>query len=244
MSTLDKQQEFGQYLRNLRNIAGMSLSQVKREAKVSPAYLSQVESGQRGRPSPQFLEKLARCYRVPRDEMLRRAGYLDDQEREESYDLDELRRALEFAVSDPLIGAVLMRHAVETYQLWTGKQLLGGKPSPLSGEVKAWYENVLRTHPDLASQEDEHGGARGASQREIADSLVLRLASRIIHGPSSELPSSLSDSVDTAHDASGLPVDPEVATDSTGEVASVDRSTEERDAGLIGLPQEPQAPVE
>jgi transcriptional regulator with XRE-family HTH domain len=244
MWTLDKQQEFGQYLRNLRNIACMSLSQVKREAKVSPTYLSQVESGQRGRPSPQFLEKLARCYRVPRDEMLRRAGYLGDQEREEGYDLDELRRALEFAVSDPLIGAVLMRHAVETYQLWTGKQLLGGKPAPLTEEVKAWYENIVRTYPDFAAQQDEHPGSRGASQREIADSVVLRLASRIIHGPSAEVPSSLSDSVDNAYDACGLPVDQEVATDSTGEIASVDRSTEQPDAGLIGLPQEPQAPVE
>jgi transcriptional regulator with XRE-family HTH domain len=73
--------EFGEYLKSLRKRRGFSIRKLAHNAGVSNSYLSQIETGQRGIPSPWILRKLARPLKVEYEELLRAAGYLFVQEK-------------------------------------------------------------------------------------------------------------------------------------------------------------------
>jgi transcriptional regulator with XRE-family HTH domain len=179
----DEQEGLGSYLRRVRKAAGKSLIQVQREAGLSPSYLSQLETGQRERPHPRYLEKLAEYYEVSRQELLRRAGYGSDPDLEE---IDELRRALEFAVADPRWGVLLMRHAVEVYQLWTGKRLLGGDPSQPSERAELVFGQVLQFLLSRLGYLPGTPGSPAAERRVVTHEMAHLLATRILHGVGSE----------------------------------------------------------
>ena len=57
-------QTFGEFLRRLRGSRGMTLRAVEERAKISNAYLSQVERGERGVPNIKVLRRLADVYGV------------------------------------------------------------------------------------------------------------------------------------------------------------------------------------
>jgi transcriptional regulator with XRE-family HTH domain len=78
---LDKN-EFGEYLRKLRNKRNLTTNQVELYAGVSNSYISLLENGKRGIPSPEILRKLASLYRVSYDELMTKAGYLEDYKAE------------------------------------------------------------------------------------------------------------------------------------------------------------------
>jgi transcriptional regulator with XRE-family HTH domain len=69
-------QPFGALLRQLREGSGFSLRQLESETGISNGYLSQIESGRVGAPSPKILEKLAVALKYPYVELLRSAGHL------------------------------------------------------------------------------------------------------------------------------------------------------------------------
>ena len=69
-------ENFGTYLRGLREASGLSLRDVEQAARVSNAYLSQVETGRVQRPSPHILFKLSDLYRVEHRVLMERAGHL------------------------------------------------------------------------------------------------------------------------------------------------------------------------
>jgi transcriptional regulator with XRE-family HTH domain len=71
----DEKTIVGIYLRSLRDTRGLSLREVEKKTGVSNAVLSQIESGQVKRPSPNTLFKLAELYGVPYDDLMDRAGY-------------------------------------------------------------------------------------------------------------------------------------------------------------------------
>jgi len=56
---------FGSYLKKLRHDRNLTLREVQEQVHVSNAYLSQVESGERGTPTLKMLSKLAKVYGVP-----------------------------------------------------------------------------------------------------------------------------------------------------------------------------------
>ncbi|MGB9866744.1 MAG: transcriptional repressor LexA [Bacillota bacterium] len=72
---------FGKYLKSLRERKGFSVRQLALLAGISNGYLSQVETGQRGTPSPEILKKLAKPLGVSYEELLRAAGYLSASDR-------------------------------------------------------------------------------------------------------------------------------------------------------------------
>jgi len=51
--------KFGQRVRRLRTDQGISLRTVARQAGISPAYLSRIESGQTAPPTPSVIKALA-----------------------------------------------------------------------------------------------------------------------------------------------------------------------------------------
>lgn len=68
----------GAYLRSLRNGLKLSLRDVEEATnkEVSNAYLSQLETGKIGKPSPNVLFTLATLYGVSYSKIMERAGYV------------------------------------------------------------------------------------------------------------------------------------------------------------------------
>jgi HTH-type transcriptional regulator, competence development regulator len=66
---------FGSYLKSLREARDLSLRDVEREIQVSNAYLSQLESSKIKQPSPLVLHKLATLYGVSYESLMERVGY-------------------------------------------------------------------------------------------------------------------------------------------------------------------------
>jgi len=64
-----------------REVKGLSLARAAHDAKVSPAYLSKLESAGVQRPSPTLLYQLAPVLDVPYVELMRLAGYVMPNEK-------------------------------------------------------------------------------------------------------------------------------------------------------------------
>ncbi|MEH1011955.1 helix-turn-helix transcriptional regulator [Micromonospora sp. CPCC 206060] len=75
----DLPRDVGEFIRDLRRNARISLRQLAEQAGVSNPYLSQIERGLR-KPSAEVLQQLASALRVSTPAMYLRAGLLDDRE--------------------------------------------------------------------------------------------------------------------------------------------------------------------
>lgn len=72
--------QFGKYLKLLREQKGLRIRDVEKLSDISNAYLSYLENGKRGMPSPEILQKLAPIYQVPYKDLLQKAGYLGEDD--------------------------------------------------------------------------------------------------------------------------------------------------------------------
>lgn len=72
----------GEYLREQRRTAQLSLRQLADAAGVSNPYLSQIERGLR-KPSAEVLQQVAKALRISAETLYVRAGILDERERGE-----------------------------------------------------------------------------------------------------------------------------------------------------------------
>ena len=70
--------DFGKYLRELREAAKLSIGELTRLSGVSQPYISQIENGNRGIPSIDVLKKLIEPLKADYKEFLAKAGYLQD----------------------------------------------------------------------------------------------------------------------------------------------------------------------
>jgi transcriptional regulator with XRE-family HTH domain len=68
---------FRTFLKETRQARGLSIRQLARMSGVSNAYLSQVETGARGVPSPRILRRLARPLATTPTKLLEIAGYIN-----------------------------------------------------------------------------------------------------------------------------------------------------------------------
>ncbi|MGG4141834.1 helix-turn-helix transcriptional regulator [Paenibacillus algorifonticola] len=72
--------EFGEYLRKLRKGKKLTLEALGIEIGYTKAYLSNIENGRRGIPSPEILKKLAPFLGVSHTELMEHAGYISKKE--------------------------------------------------------------------------------------------------------------------------------------------------------------------
>ncbi|MFI0983376.1 helix-turn-helix domain-containing protein [Streptomyces sp. NPDC021093] len=72
----------GEYLREQRRNAQLSLRQLAEAAGVSNPYLSQIERGLR-KPSADILQQLAKALRISAETLYVQAGILDEKDRDE-----------------------------------------------------------------------------------------------------------------------------------------------------------------
>ena len=93
-------ESFGAHIRKLRKQKGLTLKQVERLAKVSNAYLSLLERGQRRPPRPEILKRMAEVYGVSVKELMVAAGYLEEGP-EEKREKQRVEQTYDHALSDP-----------------------------------------------------------------------------------------------------------------------------------------------
>ena len=72
-------ENLGDYLRDQRRLAQMSLRQLAEQSDVSNPYLSQIERGLR-RPSAEVLQQIARALKISVESLYVKAGFLDAEE--------------------------------------------------------------------------------------------------------------------------------------------------------------------
>ena len=85
-------ESLGEYLREQRESAQLSLRQLAEQAGVSNPYLSQIERGLR-RPSAEVLQQLAMALRVSAEQLYSRAGIAQDDGQLRSVELAVLADA-------------------------------------------------------------------------------------------------------------------------------------------------------
>lgn len=78
MSKAENKEHFGVYLKYLRNLRGYSIIELAKLSSVSPSYISRLERGSRQTPKPKVLKKLAPHLGVGYNQMMVKAGYLNE----------------------------------------------------------------------------------------------------------------------------------------------------------------------
>jgi transcriptional regulator with XRE-family HTH domain len=105
MATLES---LGEFLKDQRRSAQLTLRQLADQTGVSNPYLSQIERGLR-KPSAEVLQQLAKGLRISAETLYVRAGILDPEEREE--------RSVELAVhSDATLTERQKRVLLDIYE--------------------------------------------------------------------------------------------------------------------------------
>ena len=68
-------EKIGKFLKKTREKQSLTLRKVQELTGISNAYLSQVENAKIKKPSPSILHKLAICYRLSYEHLLRLSGH-------------------------------------------------------------------------------------------------------------------------------------------------------------------------
>ncbi|MFD7497526.1 helix-turn-helix domain-containing protein [Streptomyces sp. NPDC059832] len=130
----------GEYLREQRRNAQLSLRQLADAAGVSNPYLSQIERGLR-KPSAEVLQQVAKALRISAETLYVRAGILDEREREEL----ETRAVI---LADPSMNERQKSVLLQIYDSFRREN--GFEPGPESG-VAAGSETGDESGPDAGA---------------------------------------------------------------------------------------------
>jgi transcriptional regulator with XRE-family HTH domain len=109
----------GEFLREQRRNAKLSLRQLSAAAGVSNPYLSQIERGLR-KPSAEILQQLAKALRISAETLYVQAGILDERERE---DLLQVPAAI---LADSSINEEQKRALLRIYESFRKENGYGG----------------------------------------------------------------------------------------------------------------------
>ncbi|MFD6421827.1 helix-turn-helix domain-containing protein [Streptomyces sp. NPDC060198] len=126
----------GEYLREQRRSAQLSLRQLADAAGVSNPYLSQIERGLR-KPSAEVLQQVAKALRISAETLYVRAGILDERERGEL----ETRAVI---TADPSINERQKNVLLQIYDSFR-------------------RENGFVPDPDVSADNDADAGSCGSS---------------------------------------------------------------------------------
>lgn len=129
----------GEYLREQRRQAQLSLRQLADAAGVSNPYLSQIERGLR-KPSADILQQLAKALRISAETLYVQAGILDERERDEV----ETRAAI---LADPSINEQQKNVLLQVYESFRKEN---------AAEAEAQAEAAARAGADADADADSH----------------------------------------------------------------------------------------
>jgi transcriptional regulator with XRE-family HTH domain len=117
--------DLGEFIRDQRRTARLSLRKLSELAGISNPYLSQIERGLR-KPSAEILQAIARALRISSETLYVRAGILEERETDEDLVEDILR--------DRTITEGQKQALVEIYRSFQRERIeQGGSPQPDAG---------------------------------------------------------------------------------------------------------------
>jgi transcriptional regulator with XRE-family HTH domain len=119
----------GEYLREQRRGAQLSLRQLAEAAGVSNPYLSQIERGLR-KPSAEILQQLAKALRISAETLYVQAGILDARERDEL----EVPAAI---LTDPSINERQKQVLIQIYESFRKENAAAAQPDDPQGPAGA-----------------------------------------------------------------------------------------------------------
>jgi transcriptional regulator with XRE-family HTH domain len=88
----DRLQQLGEFIRNQRRLADLSVRQLAEVARVSNPYLSQVERGIY-KPSAEILKSIADALNISAETLYTKAGLLDESKEEDAPTVEDAIRA-------------------------------------------------------------------------------------------------------------------------------------------------------
>ncbi|MEU6757382.1 helix-turn-helix transcriptional regulator [Streptomyces sp. NPDC005409] len=115
----------GEYLREQRRQAQLSLRQLAEAAGVSNPYLSQIERGLR-KPSADILQQLAKALRISAETLYVQAGILDERDPDEV----ETRAVI---LADPSINERQKQVLLQIYESFRKENALDAPAAPADG---------------------------------------------------------------------------------------------------------------
>jgi transcriptional regulator with XRE-family HTH domain len=86
----DRWRDLGEFIREQRNTARLSLRKLSEAAGISNPYLSQIERGLR-KPSAEILQQIAKALRISAETLYVRAGILEERSADDDLEGDILR---------------------------------------------------------------------------------------------------------------------------------------------------------
>src|SRR5438093_10921932 len=104
----------GQFIKNQRDVAGMSLRQLSNLAKVSNPYLSQIERGIY-KPSAEVLKAIADALQIRSETLFARAGFIDEAVERGPSDVERAIR------SDARLSTEQKRSLISIYRSFIGE---------------------------------------------------------------------------------------------------------------------------
>jgi repressor LexA len=139
--------EFGTFLKSLRKQRKLTIRQLDLYSGVSHSYLSQLENGRRGIPSPDILKKLSNPLDVSYQELMTKAGYLSGNEHAHGIILEKFRETLathEHAEKTQSTKKIFEALKDMVKQIEKGKRPFGLTAElvqiPILGTIKAGYD--------------------------------------------------------------------------------------------------------
>src|SRR5690242_21137016 len=143
----------GEFLREQRRSARLSLRQLADAAGVSNPYLSQIERGLR-KPSAEILQQLAKALRISAETLYVQAGILDERER------DELEVPAAF-MADPSINERQKQVLIQMYESFRKENAAvraeDGATEP-AHDTHRTDTHRTDTHQTAETDEEEHAG--------------------------------------------------------------------------------------
>ncbi|CAM5444585.1 helix-turn-helix domain-containing protein [Streptomyces sp. NPDC091290] len=145
----------GEYLREQRRTAQLSLRQLADAAGVSNPYLSQIERGLR-KPSAEVLQQVAKALRISAETLYVRAGILDAER-----DRDEVEtRAV--ILADPTLNERQKQVLLQIYESFRKENGFGISPETTEAEAEADAETAAERIADAV--EDLAGGPQDGGE--------------------------------------------------------------------------------
>ncbi len=120
--------DLGDYLREQRHSAELSLRQLSEVAGISNPYLSQIERGLK-KPSAEILQALAKALRISAESLYVRAGFLEERTDLSSAAAVDVQAAV---LADPKLSNRQRAVLLDVYESFAGKPALrkSTKPRP------------------------------------------------------------------------------------------------------------------
>ncbi|QHC26073.1 helix-turn-helix domain-containing protein [Streptomyces sp. GS7] len=133
----------GEFLREQRRTAQLSLRQLADAAGVSNPYLSQIERGLR-KPSAEILQQLAKALRISAETLYVQAGILDERR---GLDGVEVQTAI---LTDPSLNERQKQVLLQIYESFRKENGIAGDGADDSGASGGEEEGPGATHPHEA----------------------------------------------------------------------------------------------